>query len=205
MNPIKAAQSAPVYANLGGIIMYGPAQKSFFSVMCSLLPTSLPSLFATHLTTMRGSSSSSVLWEASRRLGFQSRMPVVYLPRPQEVVAGDYPGKKAFFTYLTRVLHCWGPATVKPKCQPVLSDILTLLLGSEIWRLIQTIENVKASIDSLINGPGYTSYFNQYLQKTQRVSFYRLETIQSKLTKLNDEFETNKLKLIDELKKVEIF
>ena len=77
-----------------------------------------------------------------------------------------------------------------------------VILGSEIWRLIQTIENVKASIDSLINGPGYTSYFNQYLQKTQRVSFYRLETIHSKLTKLNDEFETNKLKLLDELKKV---
>lgn len=78
----------------------------------------------------------------------------------------------------------------------------SFLLGSEIWRLVQTIENVKASINSLINGPGYNSYFNQYLQKTLRVSFYRLETIQSKLTKLNDEFETNKLKLLGELNKV---
>ena len=77
--------------------MSGPAQKSYFSVMCSLLPTSLPSILATHLTTMRGSSSSSVLWEASRRLGFENRIPVVYLPRPQEVVTGNFPGKDYFF------------------------------------------------------------------------------------------------------------
>ena len=93
---IMAAQSAPVYANLGGIILSGPSQRNFFSAICSLLPLSLPSLFATHLTTMRGSSGSSVLWEASRRLGFQARMPVVYSPRPQEVVAGDYPGRALF-------------------------------------------------------------------------------------------------------------
>ena len=108
-------------------------------------------------------------------------MPVVYLPRPQEVVTGNFPGKDYFL--VNKVTK-------------------SFILGSEIWRLVQTIENVKASINSLINGPGYSSYFNQYLQKTQRVSFYRLETIQSKLTKLNDEFETNKLKLLDELKKV---
>ena len=76
--------------------------------------------------------------------------------------------------------------------------------GSEIWRLVQMIENSKASIETLINGPGYTSYVNPYLIKTQRVSFFRLETIHSKLSSLQSEFETTKSQLLDEMKKVVI-
>ena len=67
------------------------------------------------------------------------------------------------------------------------------------------IENSKASIQTLINGPGYTSYVNPYLVKTQRVSFFRLETIHSKLSGLQNEFETTKSQLVDEMKKVICF
>ena len=89
---IFAAKSAPAYANIAGVMLWGPSQSNYFAATCSLLPVSIPSMLTTYLTTVRGKFSTSVLWEASRKLGFQTKIPIVYQPRPQEVIAGDFCG-----------------------------------------------------------------------------------------------------------------
>ena len=87
-----AIKSTPAYVTVAGVMLWGPSQPNFFAATCSLLPVSIPSMLATYLTTIRGKFSTSVLWEASRKLGFQTKIPVVYQPRPQEVVHGDFCG-----------------------------------------------------------------------------------------------------------------
>ena len=76
----QAAKNAPVYANIIGFVLIGPSKWSHFAALCSLLPVSLPSMVTSLITTTRGTFSSSVLWEASKALGFQTLIPVVYKP-----------------------------------------------------------------------------------------------------------------------------
>jgi len=158
----QAAKSAPVYANIMGFVITGPSRWSHFAAMCSLLPAALPSLVASFITTTRGTFTSSVMWEASRKLGFQTLIPVVYKPRPQEVIPGNFP-------------------------------------GSEVWRSTQLIENTKGRIHSFLDGPNYNSFFNKYLVKAGRVSYFRLETIDKTLDTLIQDLNKTQTGLVNSM------
>jgi hypothetical protein len=95
----------------------------------------------------RGAFSTSVLWESSRKLGFQLLIPTVYKPRPQEVIPGNFP-------------------------------------GSEVWRSTQLMENIKGRVHSFLYGANYNSFFNKYLIKSGKISYYRVETIDKSLDTL---------------------
>ena len=91
---VYAIKSAPAYSNVVGIALKGPSQMNYFTAPSAILPVSIPSMITTFMTSMRGKFSTSVLWESSRRLGFQTKIPVVYQPRPQEVIPGHYQGSE---------------------------------------------------------------------------------------------------------------
>lgn len=161
----QAAKSAPVYANIMGFVITGPSRWTHFAAMCSLLPAALPSLITSFITTTRGTFSSSVLWEASRKLGFQMLIPIVYKPRPQEVIPGSFP-------------------------------------GSEVWRSTQLIENTKGRIHSFIDGPNFNSFFNKYLIKSGRVSYFRLETIDTTLDTLIKDLNMTRTSLVESMSEI---
>lgn len=91
------------------------------------------------------------------------------------------------------------PTVYKPRPQEVIPGNFP---GSEVWRSTQLMENIKGRVHSFLYGANYNSFFNKYLIKSGKISYYRVETIDKSLDTLIKDLNMTKMGLIESMKEM---